>query len=320
MSIIIRSEKPTDYRQIAELHNLAFTCGFAAQETVLVDLHRHGGNFDPDLSLVAEQEGRIIGHALFYPHQMRIRGEAIQAVALAPIGILPEFQKQGIGGMLMEEGHCRAREKGHAFAFLLGHRTYYPRFGYRTGMFGTCNLKIATEDLPVSGLTLEEVKPNHTHLSILIAMWEEWYGHDDLALFPGYSILDWTSHAGNKRGVVLQVDGQIMGYLRYDTEKPEHPGLFLAVNQEANCLVLAHLREKAVKQNKETISLPLHAESSTVKKMLSVPFQPDICGWDAGMIKILDPSNQLIEDYCNDVAAGTRKPGNLIWPVLFDLV
>ncbi len=188
MRITIRPERVRDYHRIAEIHALAFTYQPFMSETLLVDVHRHRADFDPELSLVAEADGEVIGHALFQIHHVRVGGEMLKAAALAPIAVHPDFQKRGAGGMLMEEGHKRAAAKGCQFVFLLGHTGYYPRFGYQTGMFGACHIKLKRSELPASEYKAEERRVEAGDLPELTAMWEQWFEDTDLALFPGRSI------------------------------------------------------------------------------------------------------------------------------------
>jgi predicted N-acetyltransferase YhbS len=82
--------------------------------------------FIPELSLVAENNGNILGHILF----TKIKIGGCPSLTLAPVAVLPAYQKQGIGGKLIEEGHRIARELGYGSIILVGHPDYYPRFGY----------------------------------------------------------------------------------------------------------------------------------------------------------------------------------------------
>ncbi|WP_455367207.1 GNAT family N-acetyltransferase, partial [[Eubacterium] cellulosolvens] len=71
----------------------------------------------------------IVGHILF--SKIKIRGEKDhETLALAPMAVLPKFQKQGIGGKLIREGLNKARELGFDSVIVLGHNEYYPRFGF----------------------------------------------------------------------------------------------------------------------------------------------------------------------------------------------
>lgn len=127
--MIIRQEKPQDILAVYDVVKAAFEhMAFASHdEQDLVNRLRKSAAFIPELSLVAEQDGRIVGHILFT--KMKI-GEHL-SLALAPVAVLPEFHGQGIGSALILEGHRIARELGYRSVIVVGHAYYYPRFGYR---------------------------------------------------------------------------------------------------------------------------------------------------------------------------------------------
>lgn len=125
----IRQEKPEDYEEVYELVREAFASAEHADgnEQDLVEALRKGDAFIPELSLVAEEGGRLAGHILFTKAQV---GEA-EVLALAPLSVRPAFQRQGVGTALIEEGHRIARKIGYAYSIVLGSEEYYPRLGYR---------------------------------------------------------------------------------------------------------------------------------------------------------------------------------------------
>ena len=130
--IIIRSEKLEDVTAIRIVIKQAF--GRSA-EADLVDALRQNGK--ALLSLVAEERGQVVGHILFSPVTVETANGERSGVGLAPLAVLPEFQNRGVGSLLVEQGlnHCRAA--GHAFAVVLGHAHYYPRFGFsKASRFG----------------------------------------------------------------------------------------------------------------------------------------------------------------------------------------
>ena len=151
MNLTVRSEQVADYAAIAAANALAFG---RMDEAVLVDVLRHSPRFDPALSLVAEGEGRIVGHALFVIYDLLIGGRPRRAGELAPLAVLPEWQRLGVGSALLAEGHRRLREAGCALAFLLGHDTYYPRHGYHTCMFGQAQVRVRRALVPAAELPL----------------------------------------------------------------------------------------------------------------------------------------------------------------------
>lgn len=126
--LVIREETPADYEKVYLLVKKAFASAEHADgnEQDLVNELRKSDSFIPSLSLVAEEDGVLAGYILFT--KLRIGEE--NALALAPLAVLPDFQKQGIGSALIKEGHKMAKEMGYRFSVVLGSENYYPKFGY----------------------------------------------------------------------------------------------------------------------------------------------------------------------------------------------
>jgi putative acetyltransferase len=124
--VIVRQETASDAEAVFRVEREAFGREVEAR---LVEALWAGGHVL--LSLVAEVDGEIVGHIVFSP--MTIEGEArsYAAVCLGPLAVAPEHQRQGIGGALIEAGLAELRSEGHGPVFLLGHPSYYPRFGFR---------------------------------------------------------------------------------------------------------------------------------------------------------------------------------------------
>ena len=121
----IRAEQPGDSLAIDEVVRQAFG---QQDEVTLVQALREGGyNL---LSLVAEKEGRIVGHLLFTRLPIEGEHQSWNAVALAPLAVSPAWQKTGIGSALVREGLKQLQESGETIAVVLGHEHYYPRFGF----------------------------------------------------------------------------------------------------------------------------------------------------------------------------------------------
>ena len=125
MSIIIRPESTADEDAIRHVNRLAFGQG---EEARLVDALREGGFVR--VSLVAEQEGRVVGHILFSDLPIITGSGTMPALALAPMAVLPDFQRQGIGSALVQRGLEACRQQGHRVVVVLGHSHFYPRFGF----------------------------------------------------------------------------------------------------------------------------------------------------------------------------------------------
>jgi putative acetyltransferase len=98
------------------------------QEANIVDKLR--ANCDGLLSLVALQDEKIIGHILFSPVTIEGHRGFLEGMGLAPMAVLPEFQRQGVGSMLIRAGIEILKKSGCPFIIVLGHPEYYPRFGF----------------------------------------------------------------------------------------------------------------------------------------------------------------------------------------------
>jgi putative acetyltransferase len=81
---------------------------------------------------VAEQDTRIVGHILFSRMWIKTASDSVPAVALAPLAVLPDYQRKGIGGQLVRHGLELLRGRGEKIVIVVGHPTYYPRFGFST--------------------------------------------------------------------------------------------------------------------------------------------------------------------------------------------
>jgi putative acetyltransferase len=124
--MVIRPEEEKDYHAIWNVNRLAF--GERTEEAKLVDeLRDEGYN---RLSLVAEDGGTIVGHILFSDLPIETRNGAVQALALAPLAVTPSRQRQGIGSALVREGLRLCAEQGHRIVVVVGHPSYYCRFGF----------------------------------------------------------------------------------------------------------------------------------------------------------------------------------------------
>ncbi len=122
---MIRNEQPQDAEAIREIHVRAFDQPVEAE---LVETLRR--NCDDLLSLVAIVENQVVGHILFSPATIEGADETLQGMGLAPMAVLPEFQRQGIGSELVRAGLKILERKQCPFVIVLGHAVYYPRFGF----------------------------------------------------------------------------------------------------------------------------------------------------------------------------------------------
>jgi putative acetyltransferase len=125
--VIVRPENRGEEEEVRRINEAAFG---RPDEADLVDRLRNKGV--ALASLVAEVEKRVVGHILFSRMSIETTGGPVSAVALAPVAVLPEQQRRGIGGELIRHGLDLLRGRGERIVIVLGHPDYYPRFGFST--------------------------------------------------------------------------------------------------------------------------------------------------------------------------------------------
>jgi putative acetyltransferase len=123
--VSIRHEKPEDIPLISSVLEQAFK---REAEARLADRLRQG--CAEHLSLVADDNGTIVGHIMFTPVLIK-NDTVIQGMGLAPMAVLPSRQRRGIGTLLVKSGLQILKKKGCPFVIVLGHPDYYPRFGFQ---------------------------------------------------------------------------------------------------------------------------------------------------------------------------------------------
>lgn len=120
-------ESPAHFDAIDRVHTLAF--GTPAEARLVRALRSHTA-YIADLSIVAVQRDQVVGHVLLTRVTIQDSNRHTPGLALAPIAVLPDLQRAGIGSALIRRAFAEARRLGHRLIIVLGHPTYYPRFGF----------------------------------------------------------------------------------------------------------------------------------------------------------------------------------------------
>jgi putative acetyltransferase len=123
--VTIRAEKYQDINAISHVNNRAFS---QKNEAKLINKLRNRGVLT--ISLVAIENKQIVGHIAFSPVIVESESSNWEAITLAPMAVLPEYQRQGIGSHLVHAGLDECRRLGHMIVVVLGHPNYYPCFGF----------------------------------------------------------------------------------------------------------------------------------------------------------------------------------------------
>jgi predicted N-acetyltransferase YhbS len=130
----IRQERPGDLPQIYELVKRAFEMAqmTTGHEQDFVDQLRASDGYIPELALVAEDNGELIGHLMLTHTSMTTADGELPLLLLGPVAVVLERRKQGVGSRLVKESLRLARELGHKTVILVGDPAYYRRFGFGT--------------------------------------------------------------------------------------------------------------------------------------------------------------------------------------------
>ena len=133
MDLKLRQENHADRLEVESLVEKAFQgLDFSDQtEHLLVKRLRKSDSFVPELSIVTELDGKIVGHILLTKIQIADQQNIYESLSMAPVSVLPEYQKKGIGSKMILEAHKRAKQLGFESIIVLGHSGYYPKFGYQ---------------------------------------------------------------------------------------------------------------------------------------------------------------------------------------------
>jgi putative acetyltransferase len=123
--VVIRAERVADYAAIRQVNQRAFG---ASVEADLVDFLRAANKVV--VSFVARRGEQVVGHIMFSPITVARVPDSFRGVGLAPMSVLPEYQKQGIASQLVRAGLAACRTSGYDLVVLIGHVGYYPRFGF----------------------------------------------------------------------------------------------------------------------------------------------------------------------------------------------
>lgn len=126
-NIIIRQEQSKDFGQVRDLYLTVFE---TQSEADLVEKIRKFDRYDDKLSLVACDSEKVVGHIMLSKIRIEKQNEWFSVLALAPMGVLPEYQNKGIGSKLVCEIQKVCANVGYDIIVVLGHHNFYPRFGF----------------------------------------------------------------------------------------------------------------------------------------------------------------------------------------------
>ena len=134
VTVTLRREEPADYREVESLIREAFWNHYTpgCSEHYLAHILRDSPAFVPELDILAEADGKIVGHILYSQGRILLdAGGELPVLSFGPIAVLPSCQGQGVGGQLIQHTLALAREAGKNAVLIYGDPVYYSRFGFK---------------------------------------------------------------------------------------------------------------------------------------------------------------------------------------------
>ena len=305
--ITIRSEQPDDEDAIDVVVSRAFS---EMDEANLVRMLRdRQPEFDRELSLCAWDGSQMAGYIAFIPVDMRLMGGTVKAMAVAPVAVAPEYQRQGIAGVMLRCGHDLARQRGIELAFLNGHPGYYPRHGY-IACFGFCKTIVDFNALPESTVDLEAWPVRNHDIPWLVECDErEW--HDVDFTWPrGSHLTEWTIEGVNaviwrtkdnrRAAYVLSRSGQHAPGRHIEDMLGDDPHLIRQV--------IAKVKPSQMKH---------HPAGWLARNVLDeVPWATSKVE-RSGAAMACSLAGGALDEYIAAVESGQRLPGTCNWPIPF---
>mgnify|MGYP001825604883 CR=1 FL=1 len=154
----IRYSTESDRKAIAAIHSSAFGQEQGKEIVELVNDLLDDDSAKPLLSLVAEEDEKLVGHILFTLVSLQ-PDEEVSARILAPLAVSPDFQSQGIGGQLIREGLKQLASSGVELVFVLGYPDYYTRFGFQTAGIAEFEAPYPIPSEHADAWMVQELKP-----------------------------------------------------------------------------------------------------------------------------------------------------------------
>jgi putative acetyltransferase len=188
--IDIRAERDGDEEAIDAVVCSAF--GSMDEANLVRNMRSYYPAFDRRLSLIAWDGDEAVGHTLLTPARIRLLGQTVNALAVAPVAVVPERQRQGIGGKMLRFGHELGRREGFALAFLCGIPAYYPRFGY-VACFGGCKVTLDEQKLPAAQRTFRTLPVRPEDMPWLVERFAAEWADVDFAWLWGSALSEWAT-------------------------------------------------------------------------------------------------------------------------------
>ena len=175
----LREEQPGDKASVRKIHVQAFT-GHGQVVASLVDSLREIITPTAGLSLVAEQDGQIVGHVMFTRSLLDAPRRLVEVQVLSPLAVMPDYHKRGIGSALVRQGLKAIAERAVPLVFLEGDPAYYSRFGFAPG--GDLGFRKPSLRIPDGGFQVVRLPAYEPWMTGTLVYAEPFWRHDCVGL------------------------------------------------------------------------------------------------------------------------------------------
>ena len=151
-AITVRAETADDIKAIDVVHLSAFE---GDDEVGFIDSLRDTSGYIPELSLVAEFNGRIVGHILLTKICLQQGSKSVDILALAPMAVVPSQSHRGIGSELVNTAIEMAKGRGYKAIAVIGHPEFYQRFGFKLASSWKMGVNLSIDQDLVTAMELQ---------------------------------------------------------------------------------------------------------------------------------------------------------------------
>jgi len=301
MHIDIRSEEAGDEDAIDMVVCRAFQ---EMNEANLVRLYRESyPRFNRKYSVTAWDGSKLVGYALYLPLEMRLDGNWVDAVALSPDAVVPEWQNQGIGGELVRYGLEQAKADGFAVAVTGGAPAFYTKLGYEPSMHAAAHVFIDTNALPEPKHELSAWPVTSSDLPWLVRCHDAECRDVDFSWRRGKDMREWAAPFVDTV-IWRTADGRRAAYT---SRAPEETYFSMLLGDDPTLVrdVIATVRPTVLAQ---------HPSGWLAKNVLDSAWASTEAKASADLLACaLQPG--ALDEYRAAVGKGVRLPGSLTWPL-----
>ena len=178
-TVLIRAEGLEDQAAVGRLHRVAFGDEGAVVAPLVDDLRR-SLDTEPGLSLVAVDDGVVVGHVMFTRNLLDAPAQLVDVQVLSPLGVLPDRQRQGIGTALIRHGLDLLAGREVPLVFLEGSPAYYGRLGFRPA--GEHGFRRPSLRIPPAAFQVQTLPAYEPWMTGTLVYRHEFWDHDAVGL------------------------------------------------------------------------------------------------------------------------------------------